>query len=97
VLFNSDNPATKPIISALRSRAQALQLALSEFAIRAPADQEATFAAMIGERVDGFVIVEDPVLIYSTEGTANLALKYRLAGCGFPEFARARRISGLWC
>ena len=88
-LFNSDNPATKPIISALRSRAQALQLALSEFAIRAPADQEATFAAMINDRVDGFVIVEDPVLIYNTEATANLALKYRLAGCGFPEFARA--------
>jgi len=88
-LFNSDNPATKPIISTLRSRAQALQLALSEFAMRAPVDQEATFAAMINDRVDGFVNVEDPVLIYNTEATANLGLKYRLAGCGFPEFARA--------
>ena len=35
------------------------------------------------------MITEDPMLIYNSEVTAKLALKYRLAACGFPEFAQA--------
>ena len=89
VLFNPDNPATKPVLSAVRSTAQSLQLTLSELAIPAPANQEPAFAAMIDKRVGGFVVTEDPTLIYNTEATAKLALKYRLAGCGFSEFPQA--------
>ena len=89
VLFNPDNPATKPVLSAVRSTAQSLQLTLSELAIPAPANQEPAFAAMIDKRVGAFVVTEDPTLIYNTEATAKLALKYRLAGCGFSEFAQA--------
>jgi putative tryptophan/tyrosine transport system substrate-binding protein len=52
-------------------------------------DLDGVFAAMAAKSVGAFAITEDPVLIYNTDASAQLALKYRLAGCGFPEFAQA--------
>jgi len=89
VLFNPANPAIEPILSAMRLTAQALKVELSEFAAREPADLEGAFAAMAAKSVGALVITEDPMLIYNTEASAKLALKYRLAACGFPEFAQA--------
>jgi putative ABC transport system substrate-binding protein len=39
--------------------------------------------------VGALVVTEDPMLIYSAKASATLALKYRLASCGFPESALA--------
>ena len=44
---------------------------------------------MVAKAVGAFVIAEDPMLIYNTKVSAKLALNYRLAACGFPEFAQA--------
>jgi ABC-type uncharacterized transport system substrate-binding protein len=44
---------------------------------------------MAAKSVGAFVITEDPMLIYNVSTSATLALQHRLAGCGFPEFARA--------
>jgi putative ABC transport system substrate-binding protein len=88
VLFNPANPATEPVLSAMRLTAQSLKLELSEFAAREPADLEGAFAAMAAKPVGAFVIPEDPMLIYNAEASAKLALKYRLAACSFLEFAQ---------
>jgi hypothetical protein len=53
-------------------------------------DLDGAIAAMAAKSVDAFAITEDPMLIYNTEACAKLALKYRLASCGFPESAQAR-------
>ncbi|HXQ52332.1 MAG TPA: ABC transporter substrate-binding protein [Stellaceae bacterium] len=89
VLFNPANPSTEPVLSALGLTAQSLKLELSQFPVREAIELEGAFAAMAAKSVGAFVIAEDPMLIYNTEASAKLALKYRLAACGFPEFAQA--------
>jgi len=46
VLFNPMNPASEPVLSALRLTAQSLKLELSEFPVREATDQESAFATM---------------------------------------------------
>jgi ABC-type uncharacterized transport system substrate-binding protein len=89
VLFNPANRSAGAIISAMRLTAQSLKLELSEFAAREAPDLEGGIAAMAANKVGAFVVTEDPMLIYNSEATAKLALKYRIASCGFPESAKA--------
>ncbi len=89
VLFNPINPASEPVLSALRLTAQSLKLELSEFPVREATDQDSAFATMAANSVRALVITEDPMLIRNTETSAKLALKYRFSSCGFPEFAQA--------
>jgi putative ABC transport system substrate-binding protein len=94
VLFNPANPAAEPVLAALRPAARSLEVTLSEFGARAAAELEPAVAAMAAKPVGGFVIAEDVMLIYNAETAARLALKYRLASCGFPEFAEAGGLAG---
>jgi putative ABC transport system substrate-binding protein len=87
-LTNPENALGQPYVAAMRLAAQSLKLELAEFAVRAPADLEGAFAAMAAKPVGAFVTAEDPVQIYTVEASARLAMNHRLAGCGFPEFAR---------
>ena len=89
VLFNPANASAEPVLSAMRVTAQQLKVELSEFAVREATDLEGALAAMAAKSVGAFVVTEDPMLIYSAEAGAKLALKYRLASCGFPESAQA--------
>ena len=94
VLFNPANPAAEPVLSAMRLTAQSLKVELSELGAREVTALEGAFAAMAAKPVGAFVVTEDPMLIYNTEASAKLALKYRLASCGFPEFAQAGGLVG---
>ena len=49
---------------------------------------------MAAKPVGAVVITEDPVLIYNAEAGAKLAQRYRLASCGFIEFAQAGGFAG---
>jgi putative ABC transport system substrate-binding protein len=89
VSFNPAHPAALPVLEAMRVTARSLQLELSEFATREASDLEDGFAAMAAKSAGAFLITEDPMLIYNSEANAKLALRYRLASCGFPEFAQA--------
>jgi len=89
VLFNPANPASKPVLSAMGQTAQSLKLELAEFAVRDPGELDDAFAAMAAKPVNALVVMEDPMLIQNSGTGARLALKYRLASCGFPEFAQA--------
>jgi putative ABC transport system substrate-binding protein len=89
VLFNPANRSTEPVLAAMRPTAQSLKVELVEFPAREATDLEGAFAAMTAKSLGAFVITEDPMLIYNSETTAKLALKYRLAACGFPQFARS--------
>jgi putative ABC transport system substrate-binding protein len=93
-LIHPENPLGKPYLAAMKIAAQSLQLDLSEFAVREPTDLEGAFAAMAAKRVIAFVTMEEPVLIYNAEATARLAIKYRLASCGFVEFAQVGGLAG---
>jgi len=89
VLINSANPVREPVLSAMKLTAQSLKLELEEFPVRDVTDLQSAFAAMAAKRVEAFVTLEDPLLIFNVEAGAKLALTYRLASCGFIEFARA--------
>ena len=89
VLFNPANRSSEPVLAAIKTTAQSLKLELLEFPAREAADLDGVIAAMAAKSVGAFVVTEDPMLIYNSEVTAKLALKYRLAACGFPEFAQA--------
>ncbi len=87
ILFNPANPAADPILSSLRRTAQSLAIEVSEFPAREATDLEDAFQAMAAKPVGALVVAEDPMLIYNSAAGARLALKYRLASCGFPELA----------
>jgi putative ABC transport system substrate-binding protein len=88
VLINPANASAQPILAAMRTTAQALKLELVEAPARQPADLDAAIAALAENGVGGFVVTEDPMLIYSAAATATLAVRHRLAACGFSELAR---------
>jgi putative tryptophan/tyrosine transport system substrate-binding protein len=89
ILYNPTNPSNGPVLAAVNTTAQSLKLELVEFPVREPTDLNGAFAAMAAKSVGAFVITEDPMLIYNVSTSATFALQHRLAGCGFPEFARA--------
>jgi putative ABC transport system substrate-binding protein len=89
VLFNPANPSKEPVLSAMKQTADALKLELAEFPVREVADLDGAFASMAAKPVSAVVLTEDPLLIYNADDAARLALKYRLASCGFIEFAKA--------
>ena len=89
LLYNPANPSNGPVLAAVNTTAQSLKLDLVEFPVRQSTDLNAAFAAMAAKSVGAFVITEDPMLIYNVLTSATFALQHRLAGCGFPEFARA--------
>jgi len=93
-LIHPENPMGKPYVAAMKLAAQSLKLELSEFAVREATDLEGAFAAMAAKLVSAFVTMEEPVLIYNAEASAKLAIKYRLAACGFVEFAQAGGFTG---
>jgi len=89
VLFNQANPSRVQVLAAMNLAAHSLKIELSEFAIREATEFEGVFAAMAAKRVGACVITEDPIVIANAEASAKLALKYRLASGGFPEFVQA--------
>jgi putative tryptophan/tyrosine transport system substrate-binding protein len=94
VLFNPANPSKEPVLSAMKMTADALKLVLAEFPVRGVADLDGAFTAMAEKSVGAVVLTEDPLLIYNADAAAKLALKYRLASCGFIEFAMAGGLVG---
>src|SRR5260370_33663632 len=59
VLLNPANPATGPVLSAMRLTARSLKLELSEFAAREASDLEGGLAAVAAQPVGAFVIPPD--------------------------------------
>jgi len=91
VLTNPTNLMREPVLAAMGPTAQSLEVELSEFQVRDPADLESAFSTMASKQLGALVITEDPMLIYHDEAVAKLALKYR---SGFPEFAQAGGLVG---
>ncbi len=90
IVLNTANPGSiGPVLTAVNHTAQSLNVQLTEFPVRQPADFDGAFAAMADKQVAGVIVTEDPVLVANARTAAQLAFKYRIASCGFPEFAQA--------
>lgn len=89
VLFNPANRSAESVLAAVRQTAQSLHVDVSDFPVRDVAQLEQGFAAMTAKSVTGFIVPEDPTLIYASPTIAKLALAHRLASCGVAELAQA--------
>jgi putative tryptophan/tyrosine transport system substrate-binding protein len=90
ILLNTANPESNgPVLTAANRAGHSLNVELKEFAVSQLADFDGAFASMASEKVTGVVVTEDPILIANAETAAQLAFKYRIASCGFPEFAQS--------
>jgi ABC-type uncharacterized transport system substrate-binding protein len=89
ILLNPVNPMNEPIIPAMRSTAESLQLKLSRFGAREPGEFEAAFTEMAAKRVGAVVIIDDATLIANAPALAQIALRNRLPSSGWPDYAVA--------
>jgi len=87
VLLNLVNPMNEPTLPQMKRVAGPLKLELEQFDVRAAADLEAAFAAMISKGIEAFVAIDDAVLLANAPKVAALALEQRLPSCGWPDFA----------
>jgi putative ABC transport system substrate-binding protein len=64
--------------SVVESAARRLGLGFRAMAVRGPAEIEGAFAAMSRERVDGLVVLQDPVMLAARRDVVGLAARHRL-------------------
>jgi putative ABC transport system substrate-binding protein len=89
VLLNPDNPVNRPILNEMELAAKSLKVGLQQFGARGPDHFENAFSAMVGQRTNGLVVHDDPMLIANARQIADLAATKRLPSIGFKEFAVA--------
>jgi putative ABC transport system substrate-binding protein len=86
-LFNPANPGAGPVLQAMQPAAQSLKLELQRFEVRAPGDLERAFSAMVADRIDAVVAIEDAMLNANVGQLASLAAGKKLPLIGAPDFA----------
>jgi putative ABC transport system substrate-binding protein len=78
VLINPTNPVYGPVLKATQAPAQAMKLELQVLGVQNATDFEGALDAASKGRVDGLVVLRDPVFIINTSRLVELAAKYRL-------------------
>jgi putative ABC transport system substrate-binding protein len=90
VLLNANNLASAPILlNVMEPFAKALKVELLKFEARSASDLDRVFSAMNDQQIGAVVLHEDPLLNANAKAIADLAARWRLPTCGFPEFAVA--------
>ena len=90
VVINPGNPVYGSILKASEVPARALGLDLAVVGVQRSEDFDAAFRAAIQARVDGLVVLRDPVLLINRERLLALAAESRLPAIyGMREFAES--------
>ncbi|MBI3373830.1 MAG: ABC transporter substrate-binding protein [Betaproteobacteria bacterium] len=89
VLVNPDNPATVPMLIAMDGTAKHFKVELQRFEARGPNEFEFAIAAMVTQRIEAFVLPEDPLFTSNAKIVADLVAKRRLSSIGFAGYAEA--------
>lgn len=88
-LYNTSANIGRAALEAIHAAAKQLKLKLDEHGVRGPDEIEGAFAAMARNRVQGVVVLDDPMLIANFKTVAAQASKNRLASVGFTGYADA--------
>ncbi|OGK80048.1 MAG: hypothetical protein A2X52_10965 [Candidatus Rokubacteria bacterium GWC2_70_16] len=77
VLANPTHPAAAAPLGELDTAARALKVQFRTFEVRAPADVDPAFAAMVKEAAAAVVVLTDPVLLLSDLAIVRLVAQHR--------------------
>ena len=80
VLLTTTAPSHRPAAQAVETTAQRLGVQVLTVPVRRPEDLDGAFAAMVRERVNGFLAVASPLTRSQRALLAQLSLKHRVAG-----------------
>ena len=78
MLFNADSPTQASQRKSVEDSAAKLATALVPVEIKLSADLDAAFQTMVRERVDGIVVLGDPMFFFERGRIATLAIEARL-------------------
>src|SRR5262249_54062273 len=89
VLWNPTNSSHRPALQAVDAVARSLSLQIHPLEVRAAADLDSVFAAIIGERADGVLFIADPIFFIQLRRMADFVISSRLpAIANFTEFPK---------
>jgi ABC-type uncharacterized transport system substrate-binding protein len=88
VLTNPGNPAMVSVLRAMEENASALNVKLWHMEVRRLDELEAAFTAARAQ-AEALAVIEDGLFVANARRVAELALRHRLPGVGFTEYAEA--------
>jgi putative tryptophan/tyrosine transport system substrate-binding protein len=94
LLVHEGSPANEPMLRFMESAAKSLNLMLQTFAASAPDAFDSVFSRMANANVDGVVVFEEPMFVFTAGAVVELAAKRRLPLAGFTEIAEAGGLIG---
>jgi putative tryptophan/tyrosine transport system substrate-binding protein len=95
VLWNPDNSSNQPALSAVESSARSLSLQIRPLEVRAMADLDDVFTAIVQERPDGVLFIADPIFFIQLKRMADFMVANRLpAIANFAEFPKLGGLMG---
>jgi putative ABC transport system substrate-binding protein len=89
VLFNPGNSNTAAVLEKMETSAKGLNVELEPFPARQPDEFAEVVSQMKTRRIDGIVIVDDPMLIANATRICELLMDQRLPSIGFLELVEA--------
>jgi putative ABC transport system substrate-binding protein len=97
VLAASSNPWHPNAVRALEAGALALGVHLMVITLREPSDFEPAFAEIARKRIEGALVLADPLTFFNRGLVTELALRHRLpATFGLREYAEAGGLLSYW-
>jgi putative tryptophan/tyrosine transport system substrate-binding protein len=95
VLWNPANSSHQPALQAVNAAARSLSLQVLPLEVRAPAELDNIFAAIMRERADGVLFIADPIFFIQLNHMVDLVTSNRLpAICNFVEFPQLGGLMG---
>jgi ABC-type uncharacterized transport system substrate-binding protein len=95
VLWNPTNSSHAPALRAAQAAARSLSLQVFPLEVRAPADLDSVFGAILRERADGVLFIADPIFYIHLKRMVDLTTANRLPTiCNFIEFPRLGGLVG---
>jgi putative ABC transport system substrate-binding protein len=94
-LFNPANPSNLAMLETISAYARSFGTTMQPVELKAPGELERVFGAIIGQRPDALLVINDASILDLRERIMGLALQHRLpVASSFPEFTDAGAIAG---
>jgi ABC-type uncharacterized transport system substrate-binding protein len=94
-LFNPANPSNLAMLDKIHAYARTVGTTVQPVELKAPGELERVFSAIVRQRPDALLVINDASILDQRERIMALALQHRLpVASSFPEFTDAGAIAG---